>query len=438
MTSTPHKKPLATSSQSKAEQTRDQIVVAAARHFRNDGYNAATMRKIAELAGMEAGSIYYHFSSKEEILGEVLEIGLRRLYDEVKKILADAKEQRAGFRETFSKLIDTHIAFLLTESDFTSANIRNYPTLPKELRKLHRPLRRAYSDLWNDFLLAAQNDGTIRADIAISPLRQFVLGALNWTVEWYDADRYPVSALSERITKLLLEGMATKKGPPLEFTPADKKQQPLETGPAKNKAARTRALILSAAARVIRDRGYKSATMRAISQEAGIEAGSVYYHFRSKEAILDQVLDLGLRSLLEGVSETVSEPHVFANELDKIAAAIETHMAYLFQASEFTSANIRIYGQLPRDVRTRHWPVRHEYAVLWDGILEGAQKGGCIRSDIKIVPLRQVMLGALNWTVEWFDPAKGDQEDYYTLPELTGMLQKLLLGGLLNHSNPKQ
>ncbi len=434
MTSTLHNKPMAAGSQSKAERTHRQIVVAAARHFRHDGYNAATMRKIAELAGMGAGSIYYHFSSKEEILGEVLEIGLRRLYDEVRRILDEAVEQRADFRETFSKLIDTHLTFLLTESDFTSANIRNYPTLPENLRKLHRPLRRAYSDLWNDFLLQAQNDGIIRTDIAISPLRQFVLGALNWTVEWYDPDRYPVSALSERITKLLLEGMATRNGPPLEFTPADKKQQLLENSPKENKAARTRALILSAAARIIRDRGYKAATMRVIALEAGIEAGSVYYHFSSKEAILDQVLDLGLRYLLDGVSETASDAHVFANELDKIAAAIETHMAYLFQASEFTSANIRIYSQLPKEVRARHWPVRHEYAGLWDGILEGAQKGGCIRSDIKIVPLRQVMLGALNWTVEWFDPDKGDQEDYYTLPELTGMLQKLLLGGLLKHN----
>ena len=106
-------------------------------------------------------------------------------------------------------------------------------------------------------------------------------------------------------------------------------------------------------------------------------------------------------------------------------------MKYLFLSSEFTSANIRIYGQLPKDVRARHWPVRHEYAKLWDSILADAQAQQCIRSDIKIVPLRQVMLGALNWTVEWFDPNRDGIEGYYSLPELTGMLQKLLLGGLI-------
>jgi hypothetical protein len=40
------------------------------------------------------------------------------------------------------------------------------------------------------------------------------------------------------------------------------------------------------------------------------------------------------------------------------------------------------------------------------------------------------MLGALNWTVEWFDPKKAGQEGNISLPELVEILQKLLLGGL--------
>ena len=170
--------------------------------------------------------------------------------------------------------------------------------------------------------------------------------------------------------------------------------------------------------------------MRAISTEAGIEAGSIYYHFGSKDDILDEVLDLGLRDLLKGVTRTVSDWEKFPDDLSRMSAAIKTHMECLFQASEFTSANIRIYGQLPSNVRARHWPVRHEYAQLWDRILKDAQDSGCLRSDIRIVPLRQVMLGALNWTVEWFDPKKAGQEGNISLPELVEILQKLLLGGL--------
>lgn len=414
----------------KSEQSRATIIAAAARHFRYDGYNASTMRKIAEMAEMEAGSIYYHFASKEELLGEVLELGLRRLFEQVKIVLLQAKADQLEFHQTFAKLVDTHLEFLLEESDFTSANIRNFPTLPKELRKIHRPLRKAYTDLWAEFLMQAQKAGVIRRDMETAPLQQFVLGALNWTVEWYDAERYPVSELSERMSKLLLEGMAVRTGIELFAADTDTFVQPKTATKTSKKAARTRARILSAAARIIRDRGYKAATMRAIALEANIEAGSVYYHFGSKEEILDMVLDLGLRDLLDGVTETVSDKYTYANGQSRVAAAIETHMKFLFLSSEFTSANIRIYGQLPKDVRARHRPVRHEYAKLWDSILADAQAQQCIRSDIRIVPLRQVMLGALNWTVEWFDPNRGDIDGYYSLPELTGMLQKLLLGGL--------
>jgi len=430
MTSKPPKPLSQDGLQSKSEQTRAMILAAAARYFRYQGYNAATMRKIAKFANIEAGSIYYHFLSKEDILDEVLELGLSRLYNEAHQILAEANAQDKGFQQVLSEMVDTHLTFLLSESDFTSANIRNFPTLSEELRQKHRPLRRAYSDLWNDFLTEAQQNGFVRTDIAIKPVRQFVLGALNWTVEWYDAERYPVGVLSERVTKLLLDGMATKEHPPILAPKLDRKQfSDLEADSIE--AGQTRQQVLSAAARIIRDRGYKTATMRAISSEAGIEAGSIYYHFRSKEDILDEVLDKGLRDLLQEVTWTVSNrKQEEGNNLRIVADAIEAHMECLFQASEFTSANIRIYGQLPSDVRARHWPVRHEYSLLWDRTLEDAQKSGGLRPDIKIVPLRQVMLGALNWTVEWFDPAKAGQEGYISLSELVEILQKLLLSGL--------
>ena len=87
---------------------------------------------------------------------------------------------------------------------------------------------------------------------------------------------------------------------------------------------------------------------------------------------------------------------------------------------------------LPNHFRERHRGIRHDYGRLWDMILREAQQDGAIRSDIKIVPLRQVMLGALNWTVEWFDPNKAGVEGYLPLPEFSCMLIKLLLEGICN------
>jgi AcrR family transcriptional regulator len=54
----------------RAEQTRAAIVEAALRLFREDGYEAATMRAIAREAGVSTGNAYYYFSSKEELIQE--------------------------------------------------------------------------------------------------------------------------------------------------------------------------------------------------------------------------------------------------------------------------------------------------------------------------------------------------------------------------------
>jgi AcrR family transcriptional regulator len=392
------------------------------------------MRRIAEAANLEAGSIYYHFGSKDQILDEVLDIGVRQLYEQIRGIVERSAAEGDPFRKTFAQLVDTHLCFLLKESDFTSANIRNFPMLSDKRRRAHRPLREAYAQLWRSFLQHHQDD--LRGDISVTLVSQFILGAMNWTAEWYDSERYPVSLLSERLSKLLLDGMCTKRGGTVRKSV---ESLDLTDGlePA-GKAERTRHQILRTAAQILRESGYKAATIRRVASEAGLEAGSVYYHFGSKEEILDEVLDLGLHDLLNGVSHAAA---IWPNKEDhrnRIATAIATHMAYLFRASEFTSANIRIYGMLPEGIRSRHRPVRHQYAKVWDRLLREAQTAGALRSDIKVVPLRQAMLGALNWTVEWFDPGKGDQRGYYTLSAFTDLLIKMLLDGIsANGSAPK-
>jgi len=54
----------------KGEQTRAAIVEAALRMFREQGYEATTMRAIAKEAGVATGNAYYYFDSKEELIQE--------------------------------------------------------------------------------------------------------------------------------------------------------------------------------------------------------------------------------------------------------------------------------------------------------------------------------------------------------------------------------
>ena len=54
----------------RAEHTRAAITEAALALFRERGYEAATMRAIAQRAGVSTGNAYYYFSSKEELIQE--------------------------------------------------------------------------------------------------------------------------------------------------------------------------------------------------------------------------------------------------------------------------------------------------------------------------------------------------------------------------------
>ena len=69
---------------------RTRVLDAAAYRFRRQGFSATTMRDIAADAGMLAGSLYYHFTSKTALLIAVHEEGVRRIADAVDAAVAAA------------------------------------------------------------------------------------------------------------------------------------------------------------------------------------------------------------------------------------------------------------------------------------------------------------------------------------------------------------
>jgi len=69
---------------------------------------------------------------------------------------------------------------------------------------------------------------------------------------------------------------------------------------------------------------------------------------------------------------------------DRIDAAIEGHLVGLLQHGDFTSANIRTYGQVSAAPKKRNRAIRAVYASYWDKLLEEGRKKGEIRSDINL------------------------------------------------------
>lgn len=195
----------------KSDLSRKQILDAAAKLFRDQGYAATTLRQIAQKAKMKAGSIYYHFGSKSEILDEVLDLGLRSVFGSVRSGLRDLPDS-ASNRERIERAIACHLEALFEHGDYTSANIRIFGQLPKKLKLKHHRFRKDYGALWEQLFRDAQNAGEIRSDLMLQPLRMFVLGALNWTIEWYDPKSFPVGDLADRVALLIFDGISTHPG----------------------------------------------------------------------------------------------------------------------------------------------------------------------------------------------------------------------------------
>ena len=198
---------------------RGQILAAAARLFGQQGYANTTLRQIAQAAGIRAGSIYYHFEGKDEIAACVLDEGIVAVTEAVQHRLA-ALPPQADMRVRLAAAVEGHLWGMLQRGEFTAAHIRIYRYVSDAARQRHRTVRSAYTKLWDDLLRQAADAGQLRTDIPVPMVRQFLVGALNWPVDWYDPRRGGFDQLAAQITGLVLDGLTTRPARALPARPA--------------------------------------------------------------------------------------------------------------------------------------------------------------------------------------------------------------------------
>ena len=173
-----------------------------------------------------------------------------------------------------------------------------------------------------------------------------------------------------------------------------------------NKSERTRQRILDAAARTFRDKGYAATTLNDIANAARLRAGSIYYHFESKEQILEEVFDIGIKRISDAVIRDVGALPDDAPPSEKIRVGMETHLRTLLQHGPYASANIRVFGQSPRSVQLKTMRLREVYEDFWRDLFTEAREAGEIERNFDLSLIRMFLFGALNWTVEWYKPGK--------------------------------
>ncbi|MDP3896368.1 MAG: TetR/AcrR family transcriptional regulator [Mesorhizobium sp.] len=192
------------------------------------------------------------------------------------------------------------------------------------------------------------------------------------------------------------------------------------------KSAISQKRVLDAAARIFRDFGYAGTTMRAIADEADLKAGSIYYHYKSKDELISAVLDIGIHAVIDTVQNALKALPEDASGRQRIETAIHAHLSAIIDIGDYTLATRRVFGQVPEAIRAKNMRLRNSYGSMWQDILVEAQKRGEFRADANITLARLFILGALNWTVEWFKPGGR------TIDDVAREFSSVVVDGLLD------
>lgn len=183
---------------------RQSLLDAAARQFRERGYSAASMRDIAGQAGMLAGSAYYHFPSKEELLVAVHEEGIRRITEAVEGALVGLTDPWARLEAVAT----AHLEALLDGGDYAQVVIRDLPRDAEAARARLIGLRDTYEDIFRRLV----DDLPLPADVDRGRLRLMLLGALNWSPRWYCAGGVPPKRLAQDFIAMLRQPLGPSQG----------------------------------------------------------------------------------------------------------------------------------------------------------------------------------------------------------------------------------
>lgn len=188
--------------------------------------------------------------------------------------------------------------------------------------------------------------------------------------------------------------------------------------------ASARGRLLHEAARLFRDKGYERTTVRDLAAAVGIQSGSLFHHFRTKEDILKAVMVETIRlntALMQAAMEAATTSR------DKLQALIRAELESINgQTGEAMAVLVFEWRSLSEAARAYVLELRDIYEQLWLDVLEALREEGVLVAEPFVV--RRLLTGALSWTVTWYRPDGG-----LTLDDLTE--QVLAMMGLTRAQN---
>ncbi|WP_317920590.1 MULTISPECIES: TetR/AcrR family transcriptional regulator [unclassified Cupriavidus] len=182
----------------------------------------------------------------------------------------------------------------------------------------------------------------------------------------------------------------------------------------------TREKLLRLAARAFGTQGYAATTMRGIADQAGIEAASIYYHFASKEELLEAVMEHGAQSIVAHTRARIAALPPGADAEQRFRAGLLGLLGAMVEYGDYTLAQGRQLAELPDKVRERQIRRRARHQEFWNGLLEDLRAEGRLREEVDIALCRVLILSTIASAQTWFNPKKGTAEK--VVDQLCGIL----------------
>lgn len=166
------------------------------------------------------------------------------------------------------------------------------------------------------------------------------------------------------------------------------------------KIAKKKEEILRSAATVFAEKGYHGTTMEEVAAKLLMTKGSMYYYFKNKDDLLYHCHQMIMDKSIGKMTEIINSPTTPTSKLENAIKAhihLATSEKSMFMVMD--KPNQHFTDEYLREILDS----RTKYAQYFDQILqEGIDKGEFKPIDIKMI--RMIILGALNWIQEWYDP----------------------------------
>lgn len=179
-----------------------------------------------------------------------------------------------------------------------------------------------------------------------------------------------------------------------------------------------RGRLLLGAAYLFHKQGYAKTTVRELANFIGIQSGSLFHHFKTKDDILANVMEQTIiynHACLESAIQHSNDPELqlkalIKAELEAISGDTGSAMAVL----------VYEWFALSEENQKRLLKLRNDYESIWLNVIENLHQQNKIKHDPFI--WRRLIGGSIAWTVTWYKP-----EGKLSLDELTNIIWDMTL-----------